>query len=80
VANKDDVLLGNALDRYQRIYAKAPKNVRNLKNWAMTLYQKERYAEAWKKVKLAEALPDKNQLDPQFIAELEGHMSRPQDK
>jgi len=78
IARNDDALLKDALDRYQRIYDKDPQNVRNLQNWARTLYQKERYSEAWSKIKLAEATPYKNQLNPQFLAELEAHMPRPQ--
>ena len=78
VARKDDTLLKDALDRYQHIYEKSPQNVRNLQNWAMTLYQKERYAEAWSKIKLAEATPDKSHLNPQFLSDLESHMPRPQ--
>jgi Tfp pilus assembly protein PilF len=79
VAQKDEALLKDALDRFQKIYKKAPKNGRNLKNWAMILYQKERYSEAWAKVKLAEATPDKNQLDPSFLKQLEAQMPRPKD-
>jgi tetratricopeptide (TPR) repeat protein len=79
IARNDDALLKDALDRFQHIYEKAPQNVRNLQNWATILYQKDRYSEAWSKVKLAEATPNKNQLNPRFLAELEAHMPRPRD-
>ena len=78
VARNDDTLLKNAFDRYRHIYEQVPQNVRNLQNWAMTLYQKERYSEAWAKIKLAEATPNKNQINPRFLSELEAHMPRPQ--
>jgi tetratricopeptide (TPR) repeat protein len=79
VAQNDDRLLKDALNRFQQVYKKAPQNGRNPKNWAMVLYQKERYSEAWAKVKLAETTPDKNQLDPSFIKDLEARMPRPKD-
>ena len=78
VARKDDTLLKDAFDRYQHIYEQAPQNVRNLQNWAMTLFQKERYAEAWAKINLAEATSNKIQLNTRFLSELEAHMPRPQ--
>lgn len=78
VARNDDALLKDALDRYQHIYEKAPQNVRNLQNWAMILYKKERYAEAWTKIKLAEATPNKSHLNPKFLSDLEARMPRPQ--
>jgi tetratricopeptide (TPR) repeat protein len=79
VQKKDDGLLKDALDRFARIYEKAPDNVKNLQNWAKTLFGKERYAEAWAKVKLAEASPQKGQLDAGFVASLEAKMPRPGD-
>lgn len=71
-------MLKDAFARFDRIYQKAPDNVLNLQNWAITLYAKKNYSEAWAKVKLAEATPNKNQLDPRFIADLQAHMPRPQ--
>ena len=79
IARKDDALLRDAFDRYQHNYEKAPQNVLNLQNWAIALYCKERYAEAWAKVKLAEATPNRNQLDSHFLADLGTHMPRPKD-
>jgi len=49
-----------------------------LQNWAMTLFSIGRYSEAWAKVKLAEATPNKDQLDPRFLATLESRMPRPE--
>jgi len=79
VKRKDDALIKDAFDRFQRIYQKAPQNGRNLKNWAMTLFAKGKYSEAWAKVKLAESTQDKGLLDPGFLADLQSHMPRPQD-
>ena len=79
VKRKDDALIKDAFDRFDRIYQKAPQNGRNLKNWAMTLFAERKYSEAWAKVKLAESTPDKGHLDPSFLADLQAHMPRPQD-
>ena len=49
----------------------------NLQNWVVTLYYVGNYAEAWKKVKLAEATPRRAELDPGFIAALQAKMPRP---
>jgi tetratricopeptide (TPR) repeat protein len=74
----DDALLKDAFDRFERIYQKAPQNTLNLQNWAITLASKGRYSEAWEKVKLAEATPNKDALDPRFLAALQLRMPRPQ--
>jgi hypothetical protein len=71
----DDALLKDAFDRFDRIYQKAPQNTNNLQNWAITLFSKGRYSEAWVKVRLAEATPNKDDLDPRFLAALQSHMS-----
>jgi tetratricopeptide (TPR) repeat protein len=74
----DDALLKDAFDRFERIYQKAPQNTKNLQNWAITLFSVGRYSEAWAKVRLAEATPNKNDLDPRFLAALQSRMPRPQ--
>jgi hypothetical protein len=71
----DDVLLKDAFDRFERIYQKAPQNTNN---WAITLFSKERYSEAWAKVKLAESTPNKDDLLPRFLAALQSRMPQPQ--
>jgi tetratricopeptide (TPR) repeat protein len=78
VEQKDDAKLKDAFDRFEHIYQQAPQNTKNLQNWAMTLFFKERYSEAWAKVKLAEATPNKGELDPRFLAALQSRMPRPQ--
>jgi len=78
VERKDDALLKDAFDRFERIYQEAPQHTKNLQNWAMTLFGIGRYSEAWEKVKLAEATPNKNQLDPSFLAALQSRMPRPE--
>jgi len=77
-SQNDDVLLKDAFDRFERIYKKAPQNTLNLQNWATTLFSIGKYPEAWAKVKLAEATPNKAQLDPGFVAALQSHMPRPE--
>lgn len=75
---KDDALLKDAFARFDRIYKRAPESVLNLENWAIALFSLARYAEAWEKIKLAEATPDKEKLDRSFVAELEKRMPRPE--
>jgi tetratricopeptide (TPR) repeat protein len=77
VAQKDDALLKDAFHRFESIYQKAPQNTLNLQNWAMTLFGMGRYSEAWEKVKFAEATPNKDELDPRFVAALQSRMPRP---
>jgi len=74
----EGALLKDAFDRFERIYQKAPQNTKNLQNWAITLFSIGRYSEAWAKVTLAEATPNKDDLDPRFIAALQSRMPRPQ--
>ena len=77
VATKNEVLLKDAFGRYEQLYKRAPQHVLNLQNWAIVLYSTGNYAEAWKKIKLAEAAPRANELDKKFIAELQKKMPRP---
>jgi tetratricopeptide (TPR) repeat protein len=79
VATKDEALLTDAFERFARIYAMAPANVRNLQNWAVTLYGVGKYSEAWEKIKLAETTPDRDQLDREFLKSLQSRMPRPKD-
>lgn len=79
VQTKDDARLKDAFDRFEAIYGKAPQNVLNLQNWAITLAGVGHYAEAWQKVKLAEAAPGKRILDKDFVAALGKKMPRPKD-
>jgi tetratricopeptide (TPR) repeat protein len=73
----DDALLKDAFDRFERVYQRAPDNALNLQNWAMTLFSIGKYSDAWAKVKLAEATPNKGDLDPRFLAALQSRMPRP---
>jgi len=79
VDRHDDALLKDAFERFEGIYKKDPRNTKNLQNWATTLYGVGRYSESWEKVKLAEATPNKDQLDPRFVAALQARMPRRQD-
>ncbi len=79
VERKDESLVKDAFDRYESIYRKSPQNTLNLENWAITLFGVGRYSEAWAKVKLAEAAPNKGGLDPGFLKALQARMPRPQD-
>jgi tetratricopeptide (TPR) repeat protein len=75
----DEALLKAAFDRFEQNYRRAPENTMNLQNWAIALFCKENYSEAWAKIKLAEATPGKSALDPRFLAALQMHMPRPKD-
>ena len=74
----NEMLLAEAFNRYEQLYKIAPQNILNLQNWAIILYYTGNYAEAWKKIKLAEAAPRGNELDKKFIADLQSKMPRPQ--
>lgn len=76
-AKHDDALLKDAYDRFEHNYQRTPQNTLNLQNWAITLASVGRYSDAWAKVKLAEATPNKAALDPRFLANLESKMPRP---
>lgn len=75
--SKNDVLLKDAFSRFEQNYTKAPQHVLNLQNWAITLFYVEKYAEAWAKIRLAEAAPRRTELDANFIAALQARMPRP---
>ncbi len=74
---KDGTLIKNAFARFASVYERAPLHTLNLQNWAITLFYIGDYAEAWKKIQLAEATPRRADLDPNFIAALQGKMPRP---
>jgi tetratricopeptide (TPR) repeat protein len=67
VQAKNDALLEDALSRFAQVYEKAPQHTLNLQNWAITLFYVGNYAEAWNRIKLAEATPRHADLDPSFI-------------
>lgn len=69
--------IDEAMGDCAKIFAKAPQHVMNLQNWAILNFVKGDYAEAWKKIELAEAAPRANGLDQSFIAALQGKMPRP---
>ncbi|MFG6485151.1 tetratricopeptide repeat protein [Roseateles sp. BYS78W] len=73
----DDALLQQAFARFAAVQQRAPQHTLNLQNWAITLFAAGNYAEAWVKVKLAEATPRRAELDQGFIVELQKKMPRP---
>lgn len=77
VATGDKILLEDAFNRFARVYKRSPQNVLNLQNWAITLYSVGKFAEAWKKVQLAEATARSADLDQNFIVALQNKMPRP---
>ena len=77
VQTRNQSLVNDAFVRFARVHAKAPQHTLNLQNWAITLFYVGNFAEAWKKVKLAEATPRHAELDPQFLADLQRKMPRP---
>jgi len=77
VEKKNDALLKDAYARFERIYKKAPKHTINLEGWAFALYYAGNYAEAWKKLKLAEATPHGREVNPELVKALQSKMPRP---
>lgn len=76
--SSDQSLLRQAFGRFAKVDGAAPQHVSNLQNWAITLYYTGDYAQAWRKIKQAEAAPRHAELDQQFIALLQTKMPRPQ--
>jgi tetratricopeptide (TPR) repeat protein len=76
VRSKNKALLQEAFVRFERLYQKAPQHTLNLQNWALTLFHVGNYAEAWKKLKLAETTPHRAQLDPSFVAVLKSKITQ----
>jgi len=74
---KNEERLKDAFARFARVHEKAPEYTLNLENWAKTLFLVGNYAEAWKKVKLAEATPNGRDLDRRFLKDLKSRMPRP---
>lgn len=70
-------MINDALTRFARVHEKAPQHTLNLQNWAITLFYVGDFAEAWKKIKLAEATPRHAELDPRFLTALQNKMPRP---
>jgi tetratricopeptide (TPR) repeat protein len=67
----------DALIRFAKIHSLQPDNTLNLQNWSITLFYNNKFKEAWDKLKLAEATPDKADIDPNFVAALQAKMPRP---
>lgn len=74
---RNESLINDAFTRFARLYERAPQHTMNLQNWAIVLFNVGNYAEAWKKIKLAEATPGAAGLDKRFIAALQEKMPRP---
>ena len=74
--SRNQAMLKDAFRRHAQLHARAPDHALNLQNWAVTLYYVGNYAEAWTKLKLAEATPRRADSDPGFIAALEAKMPR----
>jgi len=74
---RNNALLNDAFARFARVREKAPQHTLNLQNWAITLFYVGNYAEAWKKLKLAEATPRRVEIDQNFVAALQSKMPRP---
>lgn len=75
--SQNEKMVKEAFGKFQALHAKAPQHTLNLQNWSVLLFYIGNYAEAWKKIKLAEATPRKGDLDPKFIKALQEKMPRP---
>lgn len=74
---RDETLVKDAFARFARLHERAPQHTMNLQNWAIVLFNLGNYAEAWKKIKLAEETPGRTGLDKRFLAALQEKMPRP---
>jgi tetratricopeptide (TPR) repeat protein len=77
VQTNNETLQKDAFVRFARLYEMAPQNTLNLQNWAITFFYLGNYAEAWKKITLAEATPRRADVDLTFLAALQARMPRP---
>ncbi len=77
LAEKRSGLLQEALSLYAKNYEKAPENILNLQYWAILLYSIGDYAQAWDKIKLAEASPQHRGISQKFMNLLQEKMPRP---
>lgn len=77
VQSRNDAILNDAFARFARVQAQSPQHTLNLQNWAITLFYVGNYAEAWRKIKMAEATPRRADLDQRFISALQTKMPRP---
>ena len=77
VESGNEVFVRDAFSRFESIHQRAPENMSNLHNWAILLFARGDYAEAWSRIKLVERTPRGNQVDPAFIAALQARMARP---
>lgn len=77
VKTKNTTIIKDAFARFEKLHERSPQHTMNLQNWAITLFYLGNYAEAWKKLTLAEATPRYKELDPSFINALEKKMPRP---
>lgn len=73
----DKKLLDQAFGRFAQIHTRAPQHTLNLQNWAIALFYTGQYAQAWDKVKLAEATPRRAELDKRFLSDLQARLARP---
>jgi tetratricopeptide (TPR) repeat protein len=73
----DKKLQDEAFKRFAQIQARAPQHTLNLQNWAIAFYFAKQYPAAWNKIKAAQATPRGQEVDPQFVAELQQKMPRP---
>jgi len=74
---RNEARINEAFARFARLYERAPQHTMNLQNWAIVLFNVGNYAEAWKKIKLAERTPGGAGLDKRFTTALQEKMPRP---
>lgn len=70
-------LMNQAFAQFAWVHQKAPQHTLNLQNWAIAHFYLGNYAEAWAKIKLAEATTRRAEIDPNFVAALQSKMPRP---
>jgi tetratricopeptide (TPR) repeat protein len=74
--NQRERRLNRSIELFEQAAQLEPVDERTYFNWAVSLFFKKDYAEAWTKIKEAEKLGG-NTIDPKFIADLTKKMRRP---
>lgn len=77
IAARNERMVIQAFERFEKVYRIAPQHRVNLENWAVILYNTGNYSEAWKKIKLAEKTPSGKDINQKFVNALQSMMARP---
>ena len=80
IAARNEKMVIGAFERFEKVYRMAPQHRVNLENWAVILFNTGNYAEAWRKIELAEKTPSGKDINQKFVNVLQSKMARPASK